>query len=105
MSKLCYDAYHELQAIRETIDGKKKLSKEVIAFRGNGAPGDPDIMYGSISQSSIDQETVVGLQYKFLYVLNILQSSDSRVPEQSLEGIEVLKKSLEGMKVRWAKLK
>ncbi|MCB0851746.1 MAG: glycoside hydrolase, partial [Bacteroidetes bacterium] len=54
MSKLCYDAYHELQAIREMIDGRKKLSKEVIAFRGNGAPGDPDIMYGSISQSSID---------------------------------------------------
>ncbi len=105
LSKECYDAYHQLQEIREEIDSRSEVSETLLEFRGNGAAGDPDIMYGSIRQSPTEVETIVGLQYKFLFMLKLFQSSDAKVSTQAVEGVEVLKTSLEGMMDRWEKLK
>ena len=60
-------------------------------------------MYGSIRQTAIEDETIVGLQYKFLFMLKLLQSADGKVSTQAIEGVDVLKASLEGLKMRWEK--
>ena len=105
LSHTCYDAYHQLQEIREAIDAKSKVSKKLLEFRGKGIPGEPDIMYGSIQQSSVQEETVVGLQHKFLFMLKLFQSADAKISTQAEDGVETLKTSLEGMMKRWEKLK
>ena len=66
-----YADYKTLQLIREAIDKipAKKGSKQEkrLQFRGNGAPNDGDIIYGSIYESDLEDETLVGLQSKLLY--------------------------------------
>ena len=104
LSKLCYDSYHELQDIVEAIDSKPELTDQLRQLRGRGAAGEPDLLYGSIRQTPIEEETVVGLQQKFLFMLKLLQSADSKISTQAIEGIELLKTSLEGVKARWDKL-
>lgn len=101
---ICYNAYHKLQGIRETMDSKLKsgqLSKEemnaIIAKTGTGNPGGGDIIYGSIYESSPDKETIVGLQEKFLYMLHLLQTVDARPTPQSILAIEKLEASLKYM--------
>ena len=101
LSKICYDAYHQLQDIRDAIDAKSKVSKKLQALRGNGTPGEPDIMYGSIRQTPVENETIVGLQHKFLFMLKLFQSADAEVTTQAEEGVEVLRRSLKGLIERW----
>ena len=105
LSKTCYDGYHQLQEIRDAIDSKSDVSGKVAEFRGPGAPGDPDTMYGSIHQSAIEEETIVSLQHKFLFMLKLLQAADANISTQAVAGVEALQTSLEGMKARWEKLK
>ncbi|MEL7121576.1 MAG: glycoside hydrolase [Bacteroidota bacterium] len=97
LSKICYDSYHELQDILETIDANSNSSQQARELRGNGKAGEPDILYGSIRQTPIEKETVVGLQQKFLYMLKLFQTADAKVSTQAIEGVELLKISLEGM--------
>ncbi|MCB0631623.1 MAG: hypothetical protein KDD15_17885, partial [Lewinella sp.] len=103
LSKVCYDSYHQLQDIVEAIDSRSNATDELNKLRGRGAVGDPDIMYGSIRQTPIEEETVVGLQHKFLFVLKLFQSADGKISTQAIEGLELLKASLEGVKARWEK--
>ena len=105
LSLLCYQSYHDLQDIKEEIDSRKKLSEKLKAFRGSGAAGEPDIMYGSIRQTPLESETIVGLQRKFLYMLKLLQASDEEIPAATIEGVEELRNTLSGMTSRWEKLK
>ncbi len=105
LSMICYDAYHQLQDAREAIDSRSRASKKLLDFRGNGMVGDPNIMYGSIRQSPVEDETIVGLQRKFLFMLKLFQSADAKISTQAVEGIDQLKASLEGMMDRWEKLK
>ena len=64
-SMMCYQAYHELQDMRESIEaqlnGKKKLKKaQYTSLRdmvGEGQPDNPDVQYGSIYESPLDRET------------------------------------------------
>ncbi len=105
LSMTCYEAYHELQVIREAIDATSKPTKAMQALLGNGAAGEPDFMYGSIRQSAVEDETIVGLQHKFLFMLKVLQSSDEPVTDAAIQGVEQLQVSLEGMKARWEKMK
>jgi photosystem II stability/assembly factor-like uncharacterized protein len=113
-SMMCYQAYHELQSIRETIDrlltnskttwakGKKDL---VIALRGSGAPDNPDIIYGSATETSREQETIVGLQDKLLHLIAILQSADVKPTTQSIEAVKKLRVRTDEMINRWKSLK
>jgi photosystem II stability/assembly factor-like uncharacterized protein len=105
LSMDCYSAYHELQAMVEAIDGKRNASKAQQALRGTGAAGDPDTMYGSIRATSIDQETLVGLQHKLLYLHNVIQAADVMPTTQIKAGVKDLQNSVAGLKARWEKLK
>lgn len=99
---ICYQAYHKLQDIRESLDEKIKssnLSVETITAlkrkRGSGSPGGGDILYGSIYETSNEKETVVGLQEKFLFMLHVLQTADARPTPQSILAIEKMEATLQ----------
>ena len=88
-SMACYAAYHRLQVLRESIDQQLSGSiaegrrESLLALRGNGSPGGGDILYSSIYETPADKETIVGLQEKFLYLLNLLQTADARPTPQA----------------------
>lgn len=112
-SMMCYNAYSQLQDLREAIDaklnGSKKLKKtqyeNLVALRGEGKPENPDIMYGSISEKPIDKESVVGLQDKFLHMQLLFQSADEKPTTQAMDAVKKLQGIMEGLKKRWDGLK
>jgi hypothetical protein len=110
-SMQCYNAYNELQKMRESIEAQlnsnKKLKKaQYTSLRdmaGEGAPENPDIMYGSITESA--NETIVGLQDKFLHMQLVFQNADVKPTAQSIEAVKrlmtikgELEKKREGLK-------
>jgi hypothetical protein len=113
-SLMCYKAYHDLQAIREFIDLSLNTTKmkwpkgkreQWVALRGEGAPGNPNVMYGSIYETAIEMETIVGLQAKCLHMLELLQSVDAKPTDSTLAGVTKLKELSTAMVNRWAKIK
>ncbi|MFM8741637.1 MAG: hypothetical protein ACKOC0_15760, partial [Cytophagales bacterium] len=62
-----------------------------LALRGMGNPESPDVLYGSITQSSVEKETIVSLQEKLLYLLAVLQGADAKPTKQMMEAIERLR--------------
>jgi photosystem II stability/assembly factor-like uncharacterized protein len=113
-SATCYLAYNQLQKITEIIDEKlanpktkwAKGKKELItSFRGNGLPDNPDVLYGSISATSLENETVVGLQEKLLFLMALLQSADAKPTTQAIAGVETLSKRVEEMVSKWKAFK
>jgi hypothetical protein len=109
----CYNSYNVLQGIRSTIDRqletqtkwKKGKKEELKAFRGQGNVNDVDIVYSSISQTTLDKETIVGLQKKFLYVMKVLESADAEPTVQNMEALKILDKRLHEMIDKWNTLK
>jgi photosystem II stability/assembly factor-like uncharacterized protein len=110
----CYKAYEALQGIREQIDRSLKdpafswkpgQQAQWQGLRGNGAPGYGDILYGSIREQSLDKETIVGLQEKFLYLLTLLQSADARPTGQLMKSVSSLEKRQQEMLGRWNGMK
>lgn len=99
----CYEAYHQLQDLRESVEaqlnGKKKLKKaQYTALRdmvGEGAPENPDIIYGSITERP--NETIVGLQDKFLYMQLVFQNADVQPTTQAMAGLKRLQEIKEGL--------
>ena len=92
-SMACYRSYRKAQELREEIDEAIEVGgnrEELGALRGAGEPGDPDILYGSIYETPAHEETVVGLQHKLLFLLNILQGADARPTSQALEAVKKL---------------
>jgi hypothetical protein len=98
----CYRGYLEAQKIRDAIDRERR--EAWMAFRGAGEPGEPDTLYGSIRETPPEEETVVGLQEKFLYMMKLLQQADARPTASALAAVETLEGSLESMKRRWEAL-
>ncbi len=105
LSKGCYDAYHELQIMKEAIEGDKKASGKLLSLKGKGVAGVQDILYGSIRHVEADEETLVGLQEKYLYMISLLQSSDEQVTQSIKEGVKRLDQTLEVLKSRFDKLR
>ncbi|SIO01402.1 Uncharacterized protein SAMN05444394_2898 [Algoriphagus halophilus] len=105
LSKTCYDSYHELQRIVEAIDAYSKPSEEQLALRGMGRVGNPDTMYGSIRETDPADETLVGLQQKFLFMMNLIQAADVQPTQQTIRAVNSLKESLEKIKLRWKEVK
>jgi hypothetical protein len=106
LSLACYRAYHELQDIREAIDGRPaEARKPLMALRGNGEPGAQDILYGSITAAPPDRETIVDLQEKFLFMQTLLQGADAKPTAQAMAGIAELQKTLAAVKARWEALR
>ena len=79
--------------------------EKLMALRGSGLPGNPDILYGSIYERSAEKETVVGLQHKFLFLLNILQGADARPTSQTVRGVGTLQGALQVLSQRWDALR
>lgn len=113
LSLACYRGYHRAQDLRDAIDAALKAAKGGDAareearrrLRGAGAPGDPDLLYGSITAVPDDEETVVGLQQKFLYLLNLLQAADARPTTQARAVVPALERTLAALEARWAALR
>jgi photosystem II stability/assembly factor-like uncharacterized protein len=117
LSMRCYEAYHALQTIREAIDGALEETEErgaeergdadverraaLLALRGEGAPGEPDVLYGSIRATPDDTETVVDLQHKLLFLLSLLQSADARPTTQAQAAVEELERTATALGRRW----
>ena len=99
--------YLAAQAIREQIDVRIADSTTsaaargaLTALRGEGAPEDGDLLYGSITAVPPQQETIVGLQEKFLFMLNLLQSADAKPTSQALGAVGELQRTLEALTQR-----
>ena len=109
-SMLAYNSYLDLQKIREALDeriavakGKKKAAME--ALRGNGNPGNADVLYGSIYATDGEEENIVALQQKFLHMLVVLQSADRQPTDQAKAGLAELRMTMRAVLARWDKLK
>jgi hypothetical protein len=107
-----YDVYHAAQDIVESID--RLLSDPSIsgsrrealrALRGRGAVGDPDIVYGSATAVAPEDESLVGLQEKALFIQNVLQGADFRPTTQAMEGADALERTLAVLLDRWEGLR
>jgi hypothetical protein len=113
-SMMCYRSYNELLALRNEIDlklsnpkakwakGKKEL---LIALRGEGRPENPDVMYGSISDTSIEKETIVALQEKLLYLMSVLQSTEAKPTAAQVQAVTKLTVASIELKKRVEKVK
>ncbi len=113
-SMMCYRSYNELLALRNEIDlklsnpkakwakGKKEL---LIALRGEGRPENPDVMYGSISDTSIEKETIVALQEKLLYLMSVLQSTEAKPTAAQVQAVTKLTIAAIELKKRAEKVK
>ncbi|MDT0607592.1 VPS10 domain-containing protein [Croceitalea rosinachiae] len=106
-----YKAYLELQDIRETSmakleSGKLRSKKKstIMAFIGIGNPENGDPLYGSIRATSLENETIVKLQEKLLYLLVILQNSDSRPTVPTEEAVKKLWMQTDEMKSIWTSI-
>ena len=102
LSLRCYFGYLKAQEIREAIEfatentaGERLTALQ--ALRGQGTPGEPDIHYDYIVQAGSAEESVVDLQYKFLWVLYVLQGADARPTSQTQEAVMSLERSLGGL--------
>jgi hypothetical protein len=103
LSMACYKAYHELQQMAETITSQKKISSTTLALLGTGNPRDQDVLYGSIRVVSPEKETIIGLQNKLIYMINVLQSADVNPTSQAQTGVRDLLDIVAILKVRWNK--
>jgi photosystem II stability/assembly factor-like uncharacterized protein len=109
-SMTCYRSYLRLQTIRDEIDARvgdleTERRERWSALRGRGLPGEPDTLYGSIRESAAEEETVVGLQEKFLYMLKLLQGADSRPTLQARSAVAKLTERLTEIERRWESLR
>jgi len=105
LSFQCYNNYEKLQIIRESIDKKlttkSNKNDEILKFRGRGAPINGDVIYGSIYQSDLADETVVGLQSKLLYLINVLQNADAKPTAKTEEAASLLNARVKDMETLW----
>ena len=106
-SMRCYNGYNNAQSIRASLEEKIDQSnsnseKETLnKLRGEGLPENPFVLYGSIYDTTPEEETVVGLQNKFLFLLQILQDADAKPTKSLISGIEILEQRLETLQKRW----
>ncbi len=115
LSMGCYRAYLRLQSLRDSIDtviarggSGVRAAARVVAMhrlRGRGEPSLPDILYGSITAVAPDEETVVGLQEKLLYMMDLLQSADARPTSQAAHAVRELQGLVPVLEQRWATLR
>ncbi|MBL7874136.1 MAG: hypothetical protein JNL53_00630, partial [Cyclobacteriaceae bacterium] len=64
-----------------------------------------DILYGSIAESSLENETLVSLQDKLLHTLAVLQSADEKPTSQAIEAVNKLTKRTQEMLDKWKSFK
>ena len=103
-----YLDYVRAEALRNAIDaalarvapGPRRDG--MAALRGQGAAGAGDVQYGSITTVTNDEETVVGLQSKLLFMLELLQTADARPTSQAVDAVRRLGDVLPELERRWS---
>ena len=102
-----YNAFLEAHGAKEVIDRRLEESDlnettraQLALLRGNGAPGDADIVYSSISESTPQEESFVGLQQKFQFLINVLQAADVAPTSQTLDATSKLLERLDYLMTR-----
>jgi len=111
LSMACHRDYLRAQALREAIDGavaagvSAQRRTALNALRGVGSPGAGDVLYGSIAEVAAEEETVVGLQEKLLFMLELLQGADARPTTQAVDAVRRLGEVLPALERRWAALR
>lgn len=114
LSQQCYNSYNTLQAFRDEIDLKlnnpkskwKKGQQEGFKnLRGSGEPDGGDVLYSSISETPVDKETIVTLQDKLLYMLTVIQSTETRPTQQAVEAVNKLTNRLAELTETWNTMK
>ncbi len=75
--------------------------KNLAALRGAGEPDNPDVLYGSITRVAPEQETIVGLQEKLLFMMTLLQAADARPTAQAADAVKQLGDTLSALEARW----
>jgi hypothetical protein len=114
LSMQCYNRYNALQSIRKEMDAKlnnpkakwKKGQQEKFkTLRGHGDPDGGDILYGSISETSVERESIVSLQDKFLFLLTVIQSSETRPTQQTEEAVNKLTNRFSELTAAWNSMK
>ncbi|MEM9758890.1 MAG: glycoside hydrolase [Pseudomonadota bacterium] len=88
-------ASERVQRLRERIDEELVAAsgsrrEHLLALRGEGDAENPNISYGSITESPLEAESIVGLQEKLIYMLKILQTADARPTTQAIAAVEAL---------------
>jgi len=58
-------------------------------------------MYGSIFESPLERETIVGLQDKLLHLMAVMQSADAAPTQSTLSSVEKLIFRKDEMIARW----
>ncbi len=108
LSMIVYEAYKQLHSLREvakvTSNNRKLRGKKLSAiknFIGVGEPENGDPLYGSIREVQIENETVVGLQGKLLYLLIVLQNADAKPTSPTEKAVQKMIKRTEEMKTKW----
>ena len=100
-SLACYRGYVALQKLRDEIDARPAAERTALAgLRGEGLPEDQDVLYGSIRAVPAEQETIVGLQDKFLFMLALLQGADAAPAQQTLAAIAELERTRRAVEAR-----
>jgi len=111
LSMKVYNAYNKLQGIRirakelirnGTLSKKKKIV--INTAIGNGNPSDGDQLYGNIYRSSFEDESLVSLQEKLLFILVVLQASDERPTAATTTAVKELLKTKDLMVEYWESL-
>jgi photosystem II stability/assembly factor-like uncharacterized protein len=111
LSMAVYRAYLKAQEVRDGIDaartsgGAAASLAALDALRGEGRPGDADVMYGSVYAAPPGQESVVGLQGKLLHMLVLLQAADAAPTKAARDGVAALQSALGAIEQRWAALR
>jgi hypothetical protein len=115
---LALQAHHSLQllraseaaqALRDSVDrrlaGANGDRRDALRrLRGDEEAANPDTSYGSITAVPADQETIVGLQEKIVFMLKILQQADARPTTQAIAAVNALLARLNDLKARFAAL-
>jgi photosystem II stability/assembly factor-like uncharacterized protein len=109
LSLQCYTNYEKLQVLRETLDEMLNNSNQLksdkkdalLKFRGLGMPNNGDAIYGSISESELTNETIVGLQSKLLYIMNVVQNADEKPTSKTQEATSKLNQRTNEMIAKW----
>ena len=104
LSMACYRGAGRAQEMRASIDralaapgGDAARRAALTKLRGQGLPGDPDILYDSIAAAAAGEVTATGLQEKFLYLLNLLQAADARPTTQATAAVRALERALDAL--------
>ena len=108
LSMEVYNTYSEIYSLHDGVLAKLESRKlrgkkrsTLLKFMGAGNPDNGDPLYGSINETALEAETLVGLQEKLLYLLVVLQNADVKPTEATQNAVKDLLKRKEEMLMKW----